>query len=64
MKRGQLVCTLALIAPSLGWSLGCVEHAQTESFGEGDAPVSFRSPPTWVEIDSEAWLERERAICQ
>ena len=59
MKREQFVCTLVLIGSTMALSAGCVAHAQAGAYGEADAPVSFRSQPTLVEIDSDVWVVRE-----
>jgi len=64
MNRGQLFCTLALVGSTAVWGLGCVAHAQAGAIGEADAPVTFKSPPTLVEIDSDVWVvqNHERAV--
>ena len=64
MKREQLVCTLVLIGATAALSAGCAAHAQVGTYGQADAPVSFRSQPTLVEIDSDFWVvrEHERAV--
>ena len=64
MKREQFVGTLVLLGSIAALSVGCVAHAQAGAYGEADAPVSFRSPPTLVEVDSDVWVvrEHERAV--
>lgn len=64
MNSGQLFRTLALIGATAVWSVGCVAHAQAGGLGEAEAPVTFRSPPTLVEIESDVWVvqSHERAV--
>lgn len=64
MKPEQFVGTLMLIGSTALLSVGCVAHAQAGAYGEADAPVVFKSPPTLVEIDSDVWVVRnhDRAV--
>jgi hypothetical protein len=64
MKCGQFIGTLVLIGATAALGVACVAQAQVGAHGAADAPVSFRSQPTLVEIDSDVWVVRdhERAV--
>jgi len=55
MNSRQLLWTLALVS-STAFATGCVAHAQAGAIGDANAPVTFTSPPTLVEIESDVWV--------
>jgi hypothetical protein len=59
MKCGQFIGTLVLIGSTAALGVGCVASAQVGAQGAADAPVSFTSQPTLVEVGPDIWVVRD-----